>query len=77
MKTTEQKAKERGGLRFEVYETGDQFTKYWRWRLVGKDGSVCVSAEDFANETMARSHIAKNKGRLKASGYAKVVTIDA
>ena len=65
------------GLRFEVYPVGSEaYVAYWQWRLVGKDGVVCISAETFDNETMARSDIAKNKGRMKASGYAKVITID-
>ena len=69
--------KKPGGLRFEVYPVGSEaYVAYWQWRLVGKDGAVCTSAETFDNETAARSNIAKNKGRLKASGYAKVVTIN-
>lgn len=62
---------QRKGLRFEVSEGDDG----WYWVLIGKDGPVCISQGTFESEANARSNIAKSKGRLKASGYAKVVTV--
>lgn len=80
---TASEAKKRGGLRFEVYPEFDPSAGtdtdgwVWYWRLVGKDGIVCVSPASFQSEQDARAHIHQNKGRLKACGYSKVVTIDA
>ena len=69
MNTTESQRK---GLRFEVEQAENG---QWNWVLIGKDGPVCVSYESFVSEANARANIAKSKGRLKASGYAKVVTV--
>lgn len=69
----------RKGLRFEVFPDWDRATTadpVWSWRLVGKDGVVALSPETFVSDVEARSHISRNKGRLKGCGYAKVINTD-
>jgi hypothetical protein len=78
---------ERKGLRFEVYPTnvlghtdpsgGIAIHQEWEWTLVGADGPVCRSATTYDTEKECRSALAANKGRLKGSGYAKVITVDS
>lgn len=77
---------ERKGLRFEVATTpilgstspsgGVAIHHLWQWTLIGADGPVCKSAITWDTEAEARASLAKNKGRLKAAQYAKVVTVD-
>jgi hypothetical protein len=45
--------------------------------MVGAEGRIAVSPNDFDTEKEARSHIAKNKGRLGNARRAKVLTVDA
>jgi hypothetical protein len=70
---------ESGGLRFEVFQdtVGHLEELKWQWKLVGAEGVVCYSGETFDKESDARSHISKNRGRLKAASFSKVVTLDA
>jgi hypothetical protein len=71
------------GLRFEVFgEYYDAPPKNarnigfgFRWRLVGADGEVAVSPEHFTTVEEARSHIAANRGRLKAASRSKVYDV--
>lgn len=68
---------ERKGLRFEVEdELVFDGEPSWSWTLIGADGPVCCSVENFWTEEEARSHIAASKGRMKAARFAKVVTVD-
>lgn len=75
-------ADEPKGLRFEVYDYNnhvgvEDLPDAWTWRLVGADGIVCVAGQYWDFEAEARSHIAANRGRLKAAGRSKVFTVDA
>lgn len=65
----------RKGLRFEVSDQGVD-GPWWFWELHGKEGPVCKSVKGFHNETEARADIARNKGRMKAAGYARVITVE-
>lgn len=69
---------ERKGLRFEVVHALITFDgdPSWSWTLIGADGPVCCSVENFWTEEEARSNIASSKGRMKAARFAKVVTVD-
>lgn len=80
------KTPERKGLRFEVYPTnvlgaskpagGVAFHQEWEWTFVGADGPECKSFTTYDSEKECRSALSKAKARLKASGYAKVMTVE-
>lgn len=70
----------RKGLRFEVYAPQEGYLpsdprSNWYWKLIGKDGPICRSEDLFDTEEATRSNIHTSKSRMKASGFAKVITI--
>ncbi len=62
------------GLHFKVVQYKMYDRLEWAWKLVGAEGTVAVSPINFPSEEACRSHIAANRGRLKASARAKVIT---